>query len=199
MAEPDATLVLASRDFLPWYAPWDATNDLPLDTVDWGDDWAAPWLALGYTSDGLHWTAELTRTNIEVDQELDPILRIATARNATMGFSLAEFSVEHAQLASGQGTVTTLPPTPTTAGHTDWDLLSTVTDVPISLGWDIRAQDLLPIRIIGYRCLMTGSLTVDITKDALAPIAVEAALLPDTSVAPARIAKWRDIIPMTGP
>lgn len=198
MAEPDATQVLATRDFLPWYAPWAALNDLPIDTIAWGDDWDDPWLALGYTSDGLHWAAELTRTNIEVDQELDPVLRIATARNATMGFNLAEFTVQHAQLASGQGTITTTPPTATVLGHTDWSLLSSVTDVPLSLGWDIRAQDGLPLRIIGYRVLMTGSLSVDITKSALAPIAVEAALLPDTSVAPARIAKWRDIIAMTG-
>jgi len=123
------------------------------------------------------------------------VLRIATSRNATMAFNLAEFTIPHAQLATGQGSVSDFPPASASGsiGYTDWDLLSTVVDVPVSLGWDIRTQDQQPLRIIGYKTIMTGSLSVDITKDALAPIPVEAALLPDTSVTPARIAKWRDI------
>lgn len=199
MAEPDATKVLATRDFLPWYAPWASTNTMPADTVNWGSDWAAPYLALGYTTDGLHWSSELTRTDINVDQELDPVLRIATARNATMSFNLAEFTVQKIQFATGQGAITTVAPGAATRGHDDWDLLSTVTDVPVSLGWDIRHQDGMPLRVMGWKCIMTGSLAVDITPDALAPIACEAALLPDTSTTPARIAKWRDVSPQTGP
>jgi hypothetical protein len=145
----------------------------------------------------LHFSTDITRTDVTVDQSLDPVLRPATARSATMSFSLAEMSPAKIQLASGQGTLTTAAPTPTVKGHTDLDIGSTISDVFVSIGFDIQSQDLEPLRFIGYRCQMSGSMTLDFTVDAKAMVPVEATLLPDTSVTPARVAKIRDVIPAT--
>jgi hypothetical protein len=112
-----------------------------------------------------------------------------------MSFNLAEMSPSKIQLASGQGTLTSLAPIVGTRGHDDLAIGSLITDVFVSIGFDIQTQDLEPFRIIGYRCQMSGSMAIDFTVDAKAMVPIEATLLPDTSVSPARVAKIRDVIP----
>jgi hypothetical protein len=203
MAEPDALQVLQTRNFWAYTVPFNTLNDLPLDTVIWGDPWGTagtmpqPWVLQGYTDGGLHFGTDITRTEVTVDQSLDPVLRPATARSATMSFNLAEMSPAKIQLASGQGTLTTLAPGPGTKGHNDLDIGSTISDVFVSIGFDIQTQDLEPLRFLGYRCQMSGTMALDFTVDAKAMVPVEATLLPDTSVSPARVAKIRDVIPAT--
>jgi hypothetical protein len=205
MAEPDALQVLQTRNFWAYTVPFNTLNDLPADTVNWGADWAIagtmplPWLLQGYTDGGLHFATNVTRADVTVDQSVDPVMRPVTARAATMSFSLAEMSPAKIQLASGQGTLTTTAPTTTVKGHTDLTIGSIITDVFLSVGFDIQTQDLEPLRFIGYRCQVSGTLAMDFAVDAKAMVPVEATLLPDTSVSPARVAKVRDIIPVTGP
>lgn len=200
MAEPDALQVLQTRNFWAYTVEFNTANDLPADTVPWGEAWVVvpampkPWILQGYTDGGLHFATDITRADVTVDQSLDPVMRPATARSATMSFNLAEMSPEKIQLASGQGTITTLAPAVGTAGHNDLLIGSVITDVFVSIGFDIQTQDLQPFRIIGYRCQMSGSMTVDFTADAKALVPIEATLLPDTTVQPARVAKIRDVI-----
>jgi hypothetical protein len=203
MAEPDALQVLQTRNFWAYTVPYNTLNDLPPDTVDWGEAWGtagtmpAPWVLQGYTDGGLHFGTDITRTEVTVDQSLDPVLRPATARAATMSFNLAEMSPAKIQLASGQGTLTTLAPIVGTKGHNDLDIGSIISDTFVSIGFDIQTQDLEPLRFLGYRCQMSGTMALDFTVDAKAMVPVEATLLPDTSVSPARVAKIRDVIPAT--
>jgi hypothetical protein len=201
MAEPDALLVIQTRNFWAYSVPFDTNNALPLDTVDFGEDWGTvsgmpePWALQGYTDGGLHFGTDITRTDVTVDQSLDPVLRPATARSATMSFNLAEVSPEKIQLSTGQGEITSLAPIAGTKGHDDLDIGSTIEDVFVSLGFDIQTQSLEPLRFLGYRCQMSGTMAMDFTVDAKALVPVEATLLPDTSVSPARVAKIRQVIP----
>jgi hypothetical protein len=202
VAEPNALEVLQTRNFWAYTVPYNTLNDLPADTIDWGEDWDSvatmpvPWELQGYTDGGLHFGTNVTRADVTVDQSVDPVMRPVTARSATMSFSLAEMSPTKIQLASGQGTLTTQAPTSTVKGHTDLVIGSVINDVFLSVGFDIQTQDLEPLRFIGYRCQVSGSLTLDFAVDAKAMVPVEATLLPDTSVSPARVAKIRDVIPI---
>jgi hypothetical protein len=200
MAEPDALQVLQTRNFWAYTVDFNTANDLPADTIAWGAAWTVagmpkPWVLQGYTDGGLHFGTDITRADVSVDQSLDPVMRPATARSATMSFNLAEMSPSKIQLASGQGTLTSLAPIVGTRGHDDLAIGSLITDVFVSIGFDIQTQDLEPFRIIGYRCQMSGSMAIDFTVDAKAMVPIEATLLPDTSVSPARVAKIRDVIP----
>jgi|SRR5262245_11015728 len=201
MAEPDALKVLQTRNFWAYAVAFDTTNALPADTVDFGDPWGTvigmpnPWELQGYTDGGLHFGTDITRVDVTVDQSPDPVLRPVTARSATMSFNLAEVDVFKIQLASGQGEITTLAPIAGTRGHDDLDIGSDITDVFVSLGFDIQMQDLEVLRVLGYRCQMSGTMAMDFTVDAKALVPVEATLLPDTSVSPARVAKIRDVLP----
>lgn len=205
MAEPDALQVLQTRNFWAYTVAYNTLNDLPADTVDWGEDWdtagtmPVPWELQGYTDGGLHFGTDVTRADVTVDQSLDPVMRPATARSATMSFNLAEISPAKIQLGSGQGALSTVAPGAATKGHNDLDIGSIITDVFNSIGFDIQMQDEEPLRILGYKTQMTGSMAIDFTVDAKAMVPVEATLLPDTSVSPARVAKIRDVLAATGP
>lgn len=205
MAEPDALQVLQTRNFWAYTVAYNTLNDLPADSVDWGEDWdtagtmPVPWRLEGYTDGGLHFGTDVTRADVTVDQSLDPVMRPATARSATMSFNLAEISPAKIQLGSGQGAISTVAPGAATKGHNDLDIGSIITDVYNSIGFDIQMQDEEPLRILGYKTQMTGSMAIDFTVDAKAMVPVEATLLPDTSVTPARVAKIRDVLAATGP
>jgi hypothetical protein len=205
LAKGSAPDVLQTRNFWAYAAPFSSLNALPLDTVNWGEEWLTvgtmpiPWDLQGFTDGGLHFGTDVTRTDVTVDQSLDPVMRPATARSATMSFNLAEMTPANIQLGSGQGTISSVAPGASTKGHNDLDIGSVINDVFLSLGFDIQQQDLQPLRIIGYRCQMTGTMAIDFTSDAKAMVPVEATLLPDTSVTPARVARVRDILPATGP
>jgi hypothetical protein len=191
----DSTKVIASRNMLVYVAPYSISNALPADTVLWGTTWGGSFVDQGYTSGGVHFTTEVTRGEIRVDQELDPVLRPATARTASMNTNLAQFSGAAIVSATGQGSVTTLAATTAVRGHDDYALGSTVVDNFYAIGFDLLAQDNEAIRVVGWRWQPTGSPTFDFTPEAAALIPLNGSMLPDTSTTPARIATIRDIIP----
>jgi hypothetical protein len=176
-------------------APFLASNAIPADTILWGTAWGSNWVDQGYTNGGVHFSTEVTRGEIRVDQELDPVLRPATARTASMNTNLAQFSGAAIVSATGQGSVTTLAATTAVRGHDDYALGSTVLDTFFSIGFDLLAQDNEAIRVFGWRWQPTGSPTFDFTPEAAALIPLNGSMLPDTSATPARIATIRDVIP----
>jgi hypothetical protein len=177
------------------YAPYSASNVLPADTVLYDGIWGGGWLAPGYTNGGLHFSTEIARTDIRVDQELDPVLRPATSRTAQMNANLSQFTPALTAVATGQGTVTTLAPTTAARGHDDFAFTSTVVDVFYAIAFDILAQDNEAIRFVGWRGQTTGSPTFDITPEAALLIPLNLTLFPDTSTTPSRIATIRDVSP----
>lgn len=193
--------ILASRDYKVYTVDWDATNVLPANTVNYGTTWGTPsgqsdpWVESGYVDGGLHFTSSVERSEIRVDQELDPVLRPATGRDVRMSTNLAEFTPANIQDATGQGALTTVAPGSGTKGYTDWDLNSSIAENYISVGFDIQHNgDGQEVRVVGWKGQVLGSPTFDFTADNKAIIPLEVQLLPDTSATPARIAKIRDLV-----
>jgi hypothetical protein len=197
----DSSQVIATRDYLVYYVAYSSTNSLPVDTVLWNTTWgtppgqSSPWINPGYTNGGLHFSTEVARTDIRVDQELDPVLRPATSRTASMNANLSQFTPALAAVATGQGSVTSVAPTTAARGHDDFILASTVADLFYSVGFDIRAQDQEAIRFVGWKGQTTGTPTFDISPEAALLVPLNLTLFPDTSTSPARIATIRDISP----
>lgn len=191
----DSTAIIATRDYAVRYAPYSNANALPADTVLWDGAWGGSWVAPGYTNGGLHFSTEVARTDIRVDQELDPVLRPATSRTASMNCNLSQFTPALLAVATGQGSVTSVAATTAARGHNDFVLASTVVDNFYAIAFDIRAQDQEAIRFVGWRGQTTGSPTFDITPEAALLTPLNLTLFPDTSTSPAQIATIRDVIP----
>lgn len=196
----DASAVVAGRNFLVYSVPFDATNKLPADTVLWGTTWGtpalpapaqtSPWVARGYTSGGLNFAMAVTRGEIRVDQEFDPVLRPITARTVTLQTQFAEMSVANIQLASGMGDLDVSVST-----HIDLNIGSTITDQFNSWGFDIRQQDGTAFRVFVPKGISTGTVTPRFIDTAAALIDLQVNALVDTSSSPSRVATIRDVLP----
>jgi hypothetical protein len=173
----NADAILYGRDIAVRIADYAADNALPAVTVAWDGAWGGTWTAPGYTSGGLHVTTDVTRTGIEVDQELDPVALVATARSATMSTNLSQFDLDTIQDATGQGDVTMLAPTTAARGYDQMDIGSTINEAGIALGFDIKGRDGEPIRIFGPRGFPNAGMTLDFTRDTttgvLTPLSVQ--------------------------
>ncbi len=199
----DQAKVLATRDYKVYTVPWHSSNDIPADTVLYGTTWGQPasqtvaYTESGYVDGGLHFTSSVERSEIRVDQELDPVLRPATGRDVRMSTNLAEFGPSNIKNATGQGALTTVAATTGIRGHTDWDLNSSIAENFLTVGFDLQHNgDDEAVRVIGWKGQVLGSPTFDFTADNKVVIPLEVQLLPDTSTNPARIAKIRDIEPI---
>lgn len=198
----DVTKVVAGRDFKVYTVPFSTTNTIPADTVLYGTAWGTPagqsaaYVESGYTDGGLNFSIEITRGEIRVDQEVDPVLRPVTGRNMSLSTNLAEFTPANIKSATGQGTVTTVAPGAGVRGHVDLDISGTITDTYLTVGYDVLAQgDSEALRIIGWRTQPTGGVRGTISPTAAATVQLAATCFPDTSTSPARIVKFRDVTP----
>jgi hypothetical protein len=195
----DAESVYASRDVILYRADYAATTDLPDDDVDWGDDWGAPWVQMGYTQDGVMFSITTDRGAINVDQELDAVLRPITGRDITLSSNLAQFTVENMQAATGQGDITALAPTALLKGHNLYEFTSVARDLYGSWAADFRKNyDGEPLRVFLPKGLPTGAVETTMgNAEANLQIPFEVSALPDTSVSPARILNILEVLPTT--
>jgi hypothetical protein len=108
----DATKILAGRNFNVFSAPYLSTNTFPTQSP-WGTDWPAPYVSKGYTSGNVRVTVGFTRTDIRVDQLIDPVARIATGRTISLNTALAQITAANLRDGTGNGTVTSFVATPT--------------------------------------------------------------------------------------
>jgi hypothetical protein len=67
----------------------------------------------GYTVGNVRFTVGFTRTDIRVDQLVDPVTRIATGRTITLNTALAQITAANLRDGTGNGTVTSFVATPT--------------------------------------------------------------------------------------
>lgn len=199
----DQTRVFASRNTKLYYVAWHSTTRLPDNTTLWGTAWGTPsgqtgaYVDAGYTIGGERWRFSVDRAEILVDQELDPVLRPATGRDCQISTNLAEFSAANVKLVAGQGTITTTAATTAARGNDDLDIVSTVADNYYTVGIDAQNPgDSEALRIVLWKCLMTGAPETVFAPTEAAQLPLEASAVPDTSTSPARIAKVRDIIPI---
>lgn len=194
----DVSAVVFGRNFAVWSAPFLTANALPADTVDWGAAWPTGFVNRGYTNDGLTINMGITRGEIRVDQELDPIAQPVTARAIRFQTSLAEMTPANLQLASGLGSLVTVAPATSTRGHVDLEIHGSVADVYNSWGFDIQQQDTMPFRAIIFRGLAVANPTPKFEPANPANTALDVAALVDSSTSPSRVATIRDVLPPTG-
>lgn len=198
----DATNVISGRNFKMFTVPYHSTVTTPLDTVLYGTAWGTPagqtgaYVESGYTDGGLNFSAQITRGEIRVDQELDPILLPATGRDMRMGATLAEFTPANIKAATGQGTITTVAATTAARGHDDLDITGTITDTYLAVGFDIGRTSDEAFRVFGWKSLPTSGFQGTVNPNDKATIAFEATLLPDSANA-GRVMKIRDILPIS--
>lgn len=196
MTEPNALAVVAGRQFWVWNKAYNSANAIPADTIVYGADFTG-YTKLGYTSGGLSLNWNLQRGTINVDQELDPILRPAQSRSLTMESNLAEFLPANMVLATGQGAVTSVAASTGVRGHDQYDVTSTIVDAYNTVIYDIQQQNAEAIRVVAWRGLATGSPQPRFEPNNPALMAYQISALPDTSTSPARIAAIRLITPAT--
>lgn len=125
-------------------APLGSTEPTDLATA-----WDAAWIELGYTDQGSTFTFNQTFEDVTVEEELDPLKTMQTARQVLIAFALAELTATNMQRAlnggtitSGTGIVTFEPPTVGEATE-------------LMLGWE--ADDALE-RWVFRQCTQVGSL-----------------------------------------
>lgn len=192
-----ATLIGATRNTALFSAPFLTGNALPADTVLFGTPWGSNWVDRGFTQEGIELSMEIDRSEIMVDQLLDPALMPISSRTVKLSGNLAEMTPANLKLGFGQGTITNTAPGSGVRGHDDWDLSATVEDDYNSWGLDVQSDgDGEAFRIFVPKGLAVGSVTStfgDPSDNAKVPIEIQA--LPDTSTTPTRILKVRDIIP----
>lgn len=196
MAEPNALSVVATRQFWVWTKAYNSANALPADTVVYGAD-ISGYTKSGYTSGGLGMNWNIQRGTINVDQELDPILRPIQSRNLTLDSNLAEFTPANLLLATGTGAIATVAAGSGTRGHDELDITSTVVETFYTVIYDIQQQNLEALRIAVWRGLPTGSPSPRVEPNNLAATAFQVTALPDTSTSPARLAAIRLVTPAT--
>jgi len=187
---PNAEAVVATRQFWVHTKAFDAANAMPADTVVYNGT-ITGFTKAGYTSGGLGMNWNIQRGTINVDQELDPVLRPIQSRNLTLDSNLAEFTPDNLLLATGTGEIDTVAAGSGTRGHDQLDITSDVVEAFYSVLYDIRQQNGEALRIMVWRGLATGSPAPRIEPNNLAGIAFQVTALPDTSTDPARLAAIR--------
>lgn len=189
-----ATEVIATRDMIFYSAPYAAGNTTPADTIVWGTAWGAPYVDRGYTDGGLAVTLGAERSEVRVDQELDPILRIPTGRDLQLQTNLAQITPVGLQEAAGLGETTTVAPGGGLRGHVDLDVGSTIDIDYFTGGFDLRnPSDGEAFRVIGWRGIPVGNPTLRFVPTDKATFAYNLALTPDPANAN-RVLKIRDVV-----
>lgn len=190
----NALSVVQTRDSLLYEKTYNASNAMPADTVAWGTAWSG-YTALGYTDGGVEFRASLDFADVQVDQELDPIYQVPTGRDLGMNTNLAEVTPANLNLATGMGTTSTVAAASGTRGHDDLAISSTISQAFQSVGLDVKNPgDSEAIRLLIYKGFPTGQATLPFRPTDKATIAYNVRAYPDTSVSPARIALFRDVI-----
>lgn len=192
----DATAVVAGRQFWVWEDDWAAANALPPVTILYGQPLTG-YNKLGYTSGGLGMAWNLQRGTINVDQELEPVMRPVQSRELTLDSNLAEFTPDNILLATGQGSIDRVPAGPAARGSETLNITSDVVEKYKTVIFDIQQQNLEALRIAAWRSIATGSPSPRIEPTNPAVIVYQVSALPDSSTTPARIVAVERVLPMT--
>jgi hypothetical protein len=117
--------------------------------------WNAGWLDLGYTDDGSEVALDTSFEDIEVAEELDPVLILATKRTVTISFALAEMTATNLKRAFNGGTITAA------SGCVYYDPVVLGGEQYVMLGWESDAAD---ERWIFRKCLQADTVSVSRKK-----------------------------------
>lgn len=195
----DATSVISGRNFRVYRVDFDEDNALPDITADF-DDPGAPYTDgdMGLTQGGIGSQMGLTRGAINADQLFLPVVRPLQSADFQMSAQLMQYTPGNIQAATGIGDIDTVAPGVTARGYNTLEVTETFEDQHSTFLFGLQQPDLMPLWLIGYKALAIGSPSTTFNAENAAIIPLTVAPLPDTSVSPARIMDFRDVLPPTG-
>lgn len=162
MADFHAAAVRFGKPGKLYIAPMESAPGVPtVEPAAVDDAWPAGWVCLGYTDEGSVFNYEISTDNVEVAEELDPIARITTGRDASVEFALAEITYRNLNVAFNGGIIL--------GDDTEWmfeppDLGN---EQRLMLGWDASFDPLTnDLRMLFRRCLNGGSIGLENRKGA---------------------------------
>lgn len=187
------TNVVQTRDIIVYSEAYSSAAALPADSA-WGTAWGGSFVDLGYTDGGVDVNIGIDYQDVHVDQELDPVLIVASGRNVRLTTVLAEPTPANLNRAiGGQATLTTVAASSGVRGHTDADLNATLTLNYLTAGFDVRLPgDVEALRIIAWKAQGRGSPAIKFAADSKATIPLELQAFPDAANSN-RVLRWRDI------
>ena len=197
MANDSTQLLVPGTAFRMLTAPYATSGTpLPADSLAYGGAWPSPWTDFGYSDTGIAFALSRTMQDITVDQELDPVVILATARDIHLGTALAQFSLTNLETAIGYGSTSGVSGAPTGWGHDD--LVIQGGAIPLNnilVAAEAKAQDGTPWRVVLFRCNAHAAVNMTIKKNEKTNTPFEARALPDTAVSPSQIALIRKVRP----
>lgn len=123
----------------------------PLGTAeptDLASDWDEDFVPVGYTEQGSEFQFGASYEDVNVAEEMEPILVLQTARNINVVFASAEVTAQNLKFAFNGGTITT----PST--NVTFEPPAAGDYTPVMLGWE--SDDGLE-RWIFRKCIQTGA------------------------------------------
>lgn len=198
MANDSTQLLVPGTAFQLYEADY-ATSGTPIPADGaYPGTWANPWSAFGYSDTGIAFAASRTLQDITVDQELDPVVILGTARDIHLGTALAQFTLSNVKTSVGYGTTSGVAAA-TSGSYGHDDLVIQGGAIPLNnilVAAEAEAQDGTPFRIVLFRCNAHAAVNMTIKKNEKTVIPFEARALPDTSVSPSQIALVRKVRPI---
>lgn len=162
MADFNAAAVRFGKPGKLYIAPLkDGLGAATAEPLAHNDAWPAGWVPLGYTDEGSVFNYELSVDNVEVAEELDPLARVTTGRDASIEFALAEITLKNLTIAFNGGIIADADT------DADWEFEppDLGNETRVMIGWDAyNAFADNDLRMIFRRCLQGGSIGMENRK-----------------------------------
>jgi hypothetical protein len=146
--------ILTDAGYLFW-AP--LATAIPTNTVAgsvFTDAWSGSWISLGATEDGSTLSYESTVEPITVAEFFDPIRYATTARQGSIAFNLADWTLANYRRALNGGTLTVVSGTGATQLNR-YRPPAPGAEIRAMIGWESLTAD---VRIICYQTLNGGTI-----------------------------------------
>ena len=106
MSAPNVAQIMF-RNVVLWFAPLGTTRIA--DTTAYGTTWPSPWNRFGFTKDGLAVQYDRDELEIEVQEVMGPVKRIAIGEKCTFGTRLAEVAPGYMYITTSSGIISSVP------------------------------------------------------------------------------------------
>ena len=123
---PGSILVGFANLFL---APLGTTPPAPNKTL--GAPWPTGWVNPGSSIDGLTLARDPKTSDIAIEEQSTPVLRLLDTLDFTISTTLSEDTVQNQLWAYGAGTISTVPPTSTLPGYSVLTLSDSINQVMV--------------------------------------------------------------------
>jgi hypothetical protein len=162
VADFNAAAVRFGKPGKLYIAPIESAPGVPMvEPSSFDDAWPAGWVPLGYTDEGSVFNYEISIDNVEVAEELDPLARVTTGRDASIEFALAELTYKNLTIAFNGGIIAAAD----SGAAWEFEPPDLGDEQRVMIGWDayndFADNDL---RMIFRRCLQGGSIGMENRK-----------------------------------